>query len=388
MRVVFVTDRIGSLSSARAGEALATGWSRRRPHDQLAVVPVGAAGAGLVEAYADLVGADVDLAPGRALGTDDGAERGLHGGPVAEVSDDVVLLMAVAGAETVLVGVDGPDPVPTPADRRATSAAWGEAIARAVRPAPDGSPVRTLAVDLGGCMARDAGAGLLARLGAVADVPLDRGAEALSQVSRIDLGPVRHLLAGVDDLVAVVPADQADRVLLGMQGITSLHGASLREAGLPWDPADLLRADATLQRFSALLAPDLADGPGLGACGGAAYALAALGARVVTGPQWLAEQAGLADTISLADLVVTGAGAYDFANRGGESVEAVVRLADRAMRPAVAVAGLVTISSREMRTQGLEAAYALSDAVPGTTVHVTVEDLVAMGERLARTWAS
>lgn len=388
MRVVFATDRIGSLSSARAGEALATGWSRRRPVDQLAVVPVGAAGAGLIEAYADLGGADVDLAPGRALGTGDGAERGLHGGPAADLADDVVLLMAVAEAQTVLVGVDGPDPARTPADGRATSVAWGEAIARAVAPAPDGSPVRTLAVDLGGCIARDAGAGLLARLGAVADVPLDRGVEALAQVSRIDLGPVRQMLADVDDLVAVVPADQADRMLLGMQGITSVHGAALREAGLLWDPADLLRADATLQRFSALLAPDLADGPGLGACGGAAYALAALGARVVTGPQWLAEHAGLADTVALADLVVTGAGAYDFANRGGESVEAMVRLAGQAMRPAVAVAGLVTISAREMRTQGLEAAYALSDALPGTMVQVSVGDLVAMGERLARTWAS
>ena len=92
--------------------------------------------------------------------------------------------------------------------------------------------------------------------------------------------------------------------------------------------------------------------------------------------------------MAAADLVVTGSGAYDFAHRGGEAVEAVVRLAGEAMRPVVAVAGLVTISSREMRSQGLEAAYALREATPGTVVRVGAAELTAMGERLARTWAA
>ena len=376
MRVVFATDRIGPLSSSRAGEALATGWQRRRPQDELAVVPVGAAGAGLVEAYADLVGADVDMTP-----SGDG--------------DDLAVLMNVVGPDATLVGVDGPTDEPVPGvdtSLGATSTRWGEAIARAAAlptsGAGDGPNGWTLAVDLGGCVARDAGAGLLASLGAVADVPLDRGAAALTDVSSVDLAPVRALLAVFSELVAVVPADDVDRVLLGMRGITSLHGVALREAGLPWDPGELLRADATLQRFTRLIGPELPDRPGLGACGGAAYALAALGARVVTGPEWLAGWSGLAATMAAADLVVTGSGAYDFVHRGGEAVEAVVRLAGEAMRPVVAVAGLVTISAREMRSRGLEAAYALREATPGTVVHIDAAELTAMGERLARTWTA
>lgn len=368
MRVVFATDRIGPLSSLHAGEALATGWQLRRPQDDLAVVPLGAAGAGLVEAYADLVDAEIGLAP------DSGRD-----------ADDPCLLLDVRGPQGVLVGVDGPTPDD---DGAATSAPWGEAIARALRDNRPAGTCDSLAVDLGGCTARDGGAGLLGALGVLADVPLDLGASGLAGITAVDLAPARALLRDLDGLVAVVPAGQTDRALLGLRGITSLHGAELREAGRAWDAGDLLAVDARLQAYARAVAPDIAELPGAGGCGGAAFALAALGARISTGPQWLAERAGLLETIGAADLVVTGSDGYDFAARGGETVEAVVGWAGAAMRPVVAVAGVVTISPREMRAHGLDAAYPLfPEAVPGSKVSIRSEQLVDRGERLARTWA-
>lgn len=378
MRVVMATDRIGPFSSREAGEALAVGWQRRRPEDQLAVVPMGSAAAGLTEAYADLAGVEV----GRAAAASSGG------------TGDDVLLVEVCGPGVVLVGVEGrpvdllDDPDPRGS---ATSAPWGQAIAR-ILAERDGQAaaagIDTLVVDLGGCAARDGGAGLLAALGAVADAPLDHGGAGLEGLSRVDLAAVRTRLGGVRDLVAVVPADQADRQLLGLRGITSLHGAALREAGLPWDPGELLAADATLDAYARTVAAELADLPGAGACGGAAFALAALGARLVTGPQWLAEWSRLGDTLGRADLVVTGSTAYDFAQRGGETVEAVVSLAGVALRPVVAVAGVVTISPREMRSHGVDAAYAVHrGAPPGAPVVIDADDLRALGERLARTWS-
>lgn len=387
MRVAFVTDRIGLLSAAEAGESLAAGWTSRRPHDDLVVVPLGASGAGLSEAYAALAQRPVSVAPAvRATGD-------------ARPAPDGTLLLEVATPEAVVVAVESAPAVPAPGtdpSRDASSWAWGEAIARALA---DHEDVRRLVVDLGGMQARDGGAGLLAALGATADVPLDRGIAGLTGLSTLDLTVPRAALAGIEDIVAVVPADQADRVLLGMQGVTSLHGMTLREQGLPWDPADLLAADATLRRLATLAssgrddapvlrdAPAPHDAPGLGACGGVAYALAALGATVTTGPAWLADLTGLEQTLAAADLVVTGTGAYDFAHRGGEAVEAVVGMAGRAMRPVVAVAGHVTISAREMRAHGLDAAYAVHDGVPGATVLVDRTDLEEMGRRVARTWA-
>ncbi|WOP17602.1 glycerate kinase [Raineyella sp. LH-20] len=374
-RVAFVTDRIGTLSAAEAGESLAAGWMSRRPDDDLVVVPLGASGAGLAEAYAALVQRPVSVAPAvRATGADR---------PAA----DATLLLEVAGPEAVLVAVESAPAARVPGvdpSREASSWAWGEAIARALAEHED---VRRLVVDLGGMRARDGGAGLLAALGATADVPLDRGIAGLTGLTTLDLTAPRAALAGIEELVAVVPADQADRVLLGIQGVTSLHGVVLREQGLPWDPADLLAADATLQRLAALASPRRTDAPGLGACGGVAYALAALGATVTTGPAWLAGLTGLEETLAAADVVVTGSGAYDFAHRGGETVEAVVGMAGRAMRPVVAVAGYVTISAREMRAHGLDAAYAVHDGVPGASVLVDRADLEQMGRRIARTWA-
>jgi len=339
------------------------------------VVPFGASGAGLLDAYAALAQVPVSVAsavPSPAVGP---------------VSTESTLLLEVAGPETLLVGVDAAPRAALPGadpSRDASSWAWGEAIARALTGRTD---VRHLVVDLAGGGARDGGAGLLGALGATADVPLDRGIAGLTGITALDLTAPREVLAGIDQLVAVVPADQADRPLFGLRGIASLHGVALREHGLPWDPADLLAADATLQRLAGLASPGRADAAGLGACGGVAYALAALGASVSTGPAWLAELTGLEETLAAADVVVTGSGAYDFAHRGGETVETVVGLAGRAMRPVIAVAGYVTISSREMRAYGLDAAYAVRAGVPGETVSVDRADLEEMGRRVARTWA-
>ncbi|MPM46848.1 hypothetical protein SDC9_93555 [bioreactor metagenome] len=314
-------------------------------------------------------------------------DPGRHPAPGGRTAPGQTLLLEVATPDTVLVGVETAAPqggTGLDTSRDASSRAWGEAIVRAVS---GRGHVGTLVVDLGGCSARDGGAGLLGALGGAADVPLDRGVAGLAGITTLDLTAARRTLAGVDRLVAVVPARQADRVLLGMQGVTSLHGAALREEGLPWDPADLLAADASLGRLAALAAPGFTDAPGLGACGGVASGLAALGAAVMSGSEWLAGEADLRATLGAADVIVTGTGAYDFAHRGGETVGTVVELAAAAMRPVVAVAAFVTISAREMRAHGLEAAYAVREGVPGQTVDVTPEDLVRMGKRVAGTWA-
>src|SRR5690606_9109278 len=79
----------------------------------------------------------------------------------------------------------------------ATTVGVGRAIAAAV----DGG-ARRIVVGLGGSATNDGGAGLLAALGATADVPLDAGPEALEGISRVDLGPARERLAGVELLVA------------------------------------------------------------------------------------------------------------------------------------------------------------------------------------------
>jgi glycerate 2-kinase len=58
------------------------------------------------------------------------------------------------------------------------------------------------------------------------------------------------------------------------------------------------------------------------------------------------------------------------------------------MRPCVVLAGKVLIGSREMRSMGVESAYALVDAVGEDQAFADPHgSLATVAERVARTWA-
>lgn len=352
MRVVVATDSIGPLSSAAAGAEIARGW----PGAEVAVVPVGDSGYGFATALADQTGTELTLLP---RDPDD-------------LSTPPVTCLDAAGLVVVTVEPGQGEPV-RGIDGAGSSFPLGRALQRALRAART-MPVEAV-VDLAWARTHDGGAGLLAGLGAVADVPLDRGVDALAPITRLDLDPVRDLLAGVR-LVGIVPEAEIERHLLGLRGITSLFGREVNE-----EPERMLAVDATLERFAALCAPEVAPDPGAGACGGTGLAIQALGGQLSTGARWSAERIGLAETVRRADLVVTGCGVFDFATRGGGVVAEVARLAEQALRPCIAIAGEVLIGSREMRTMGIESAY------PVGAGDVTAHELSRAAARVARTWS-
>src|SRR5690606_26740626 len=81
---------------------------------------------------------------------------------------------------------------------------------------------RRVVVGLGGSGTNDAGAGLLAALGAVAD-PADAltgGGRALADLTSVDVRPAQERLAGVELLVA----SDVDNPLLGLRGATNVFG--------------------------------------------------------------------------------------------------------------------------------------------------------------------
>ena len=205
----------------------------------------------------------------------------------------------------------------------------GTALARILA---DQRPERLL-VDLAGLPVHDAGAGLLAGLGATADRSLSSGPESLADLGEIDLETARAALAGVD-LVGVVPTAQIGQHLLGLRGITAQAG---RAAGL--EPADLLRVDAALDRFARLAAPDQASRAGAGACGGLGFAVLALGGRLATGPDLAFSSPAGVRAAPGVDLVLTGCSVFDFARRGGGVVSAAAERAAAALSPCVLIAG-------------------------------------------------
>src|SRR4029453_722439 len=230
-----------------------------------------------------------------------------------------------------------------------------------------------------GLWVHDAGAGLLAALGATADRPLDRGVADLDGLSELDLGPARMLL-GETELVGVAPASQLSQPLLGLRGITSGAG---RDAEVI--PELMLRTDANLGAFARLASPPHAQAPGAGTCGGLGFAVLALGGQLSGGPALTLASAAGQRALRDVDLVVTGCSIFDFASRGGGVVAAMAKAAAVALSPCIVIAGEVLIGSREMRTMGIEAGYAvhesLSDRPQG---EISEKELATTARRVAR----
>lgn len=348
MRVLICSDRMGPLSSAEAGSTLAAGWPGAE------IRTAGEAGSGFVEATADGWGVPVQTGV-------------LDGVPVEFAIWDGVAVLGVSG----LSGPPRPDS-PIPYD--ASSLVVGRSIHSVVR---EHRP-RRLLVDLAGIDVHDAGAGLLAALGAESTgADLTRGAAGLAGLDVVDVSPVRSFLAGID-LIGVVPTSQRELQLLGLRGITSRRGHAAAE-----DAAVLLGTDAALQRLTDLVAPAGATVGGAGACGGLGWTVLALGGRLVTGPE-----VGLVGATGRYDLVVTGCSVFDFANRGGGVVAAAAELAAGSLAPCIVVAGEVLIGAREMRTMGIEAAYPVRESSLDrpTSEDLTHRELLATVTRVSRSW--
>jgi glycerate 2-kinase len=351
VRILVATDSIGALSSRQAGEVIAAGWPASA---ELSVLPIGDAGAGFATAYADLAGLTISTRV-----TDGGIVTTSHG-------PDIRLVQVLGSLREVGIPY------------QESSRPIGEAVAAIVSREP--RPSRIL-IDLAGLWVHDAGAGLLAALGAVADRPLDQGVEGLNGLSQFDLAPARALL-GETELVGVVPAAQLAQPLLGLRGITARVG---QEASVP--PELMLRTDATLETFAELVSSTHSATPGAGACGGLGFAVLALGGRLSTGPALALASPQAKTGLRAVDLVVTGCSVFDFASRGGGVVAAMAEAASAALSPCIVIAGEVVIGSREMRTMGVEAAYAVRESVlDDPRGNVSQEELALTAARVARSW--
>lgn len=338
MRVVICTDRIGALASSDAGAALGRAFVAARAGTQVAVVPMGAGGPDLAAALADL-GSD-------AVVVRDPDAVGVH------LHHD-----HVHGDET-----------PTGVDPASTSLGVGRELASALATRPG-----RVVVDLTGLLTHDGGAGILHALGATADAALDAGAGGLTGLTAVDLAPARERV-GDTELVGVVDPNELGDLLLGLRGLTSRRGRAANT-----DPALMLATDAALGALAGALG--VTDAPGLGAAGGAALALVALGGWITSGPALCAQVAGLERTASQADVLVTGADHVDFATRGGDVVPEVAAIAERALRPCIVVARRVDVSGRELRTFGVEVAYPL-----GGDADLAADELTRRAAGVASSW--
>ena len=329
----------GTLTAAEAARAVAAGWRRARPDDDVTVVPMADGGEGTLDALvAALDGERHTARVTGPLGDRVAAQFAMVDTP--EGLTGVVEMAQASGLE--LIAERRRDPL------RATTYGTGELIRAACRH----RPARVI-VCIGGSATNDGGAGMAQALGARlldgSGRDIGPGGAAVLDLATIDVGRMDPAVRGVRCLVAC----DVDNPLVGPAGASAVYGPQKGAS-----PEDVALLDRALAHFAAVvhrdLGIDLRDTPGAGAAGGLGAGLIAfLGARLRPGVEVVMEAVGLRDRIRDADLVITGEGKLDGQSLRGKTVAGVLRAAEEATVRAAVVCGRAEIGMGEIPVAAL-----------------------------------
>jgi glycerate 2-kinase len=348
MRVLIAPDCYGdSLTAVQAAEAIAEGWGRGRPDDDLTLAPQSDGGPGFAGVLAGRLGEVNTLR--------------VHGPLTEEVSAEWVLDPAPPRTAYIecaqacgLALLGGPPTVQTAL--AAHSRGVGQLIAAAVR-----AGAGRIVVGLGGSACTDGGRGMVEELGG-----LDAG---------------RKLLADVE----LIAATDVEHPLLGPMGAAAVFGP---QKGADPDTVRVLeqRLSEWAVDLNAAAGRTVSEEAGAGAAGGIGAALLALGGRRESGAAIIAEHTRLADDIAAAELVITGEGRFDDQSLHGKVVSALAAGARSHGIPVVVLAGQVTLDEAALREAGIAAAFSITDHAG--SVQLAIEDAANQLEGLAKATAA
>ncbi|MGA3029769.1 MAG: glycerate kinase [Candidatus Limnocylindrales bacterium] len=373
LRILLAPDSFkGSLSSVEVARALAVGWSRARPGDEIVLAPLADGGEGTLDAIAETGGWEWQECPAHdPLGRPLPARWLLS----ADGERAAVELAEASG----LSRLDGGEPR---SPLKASTEGTGEVLLAVLD-----AGVRHVLMGVGGSATTDGASGLLHCL----------GAWYRSGSSGRLPGPIPDLEAV--DLAALDPRIRELRMriacdvtnpLLGEHGAAATYGP---QKGA-W-PEDVAALETWLTRYADLLenaaGTRARDIPGSGAAGGTSFGLLCIAPRMrsfelVPGIDVVMEETGFDERLAKADLVITGEGRIDDQTAYGKTALGVARRAAAAGVPCLAVGGGVT-------PEGVAALAGVGTlAVPVVDRPMKLEDamnhaaplVAAAGERLGR----
>ena len=336
----------GSLTSVEVARALAAGWSRVRPGDEILLCPLADGGEGTLAAIEAAGGwtwqsAEVHDPVGRLI-----SARWL----CSTDGRRAVVEMAEASGLSRLTAKER-DPI------GASSVGTGELLGAAID-----AGATHITLGIGGSATSDGGRGLLEGLGAA---------------RRVD---------GIDLEVAC----DVTNPLLGPNGAAATYGP--QKGATPDDVVALdARNAAWADELEARVGRHERDTPGAGAAGGVGFGLLAIqdsfgSFSLRPGVELLMESTGFDDKLARADLVVTGEGRIDAQTAFGKTAMGVARRAHAAGKATIAVGGGVSV-------EGIDALAPFGAvAVPVVEHPQSVEEAMASGwapvarcgERIAR----
>jgi glycerate kinase len=328
VRVLAAPDKFkGTLTAAEAAAAVAEGWRRGRPGDEVEELPMADGGEGTLDTLVAALGGRIETARVTGpLGDPVDATFGL-------IDGDRVAVVEMARASGLgLVPEHLRDPKIT------TTRGTGELILAAC----ERSPHRVI-VCICGSATNDGAAGMVQALGVrLLDrrgLDLGPGGAALLDLERIDVSGLSPLVNGVK----LVVASDVDNPLTGPRGAAAVYGPQKGAS-----PQDVELLDRALARYAEVIRRDLAvdvdHRPGAGACGGmGAGFMAFLDATFRPGVEVVMEANGFRGRLDGAGLVITGEGKLDEQSMHGKTPDGVLRAAREAGVPAIVVCGQATV---------------------------------------------
>ena len=372
LRVLLAPDSFkGSLSSVEVARALADGWAKARPSDDLVLAPLADGGEGTLAAIAETGGWEWQECPAH-----DPLGRPLTARWLRSVDGERA---AVELAES-----SGLSSLPNGEPRSplgATTEGTGEVLMAVLD-----AGVRHVLLGLGGSATTDGGSGLLHALGV-----WYRGSNGgelpgpVPDVAAIDLAALDPRLSELELRIAC----DVTNPLLGEHGAAATYAP---QKGA-W-PEDIETLEAWLTHYADLLEKAAGtrarDIPGAGAAGGTSFGLLCIAPRMksfelIPGIDVVMQETGFDDRLATADLVITGEGRIDDQTAYGKTALGVARRAAAAGVPCLAIGGGVT-------AEGMAVLARVGTlAVPVLDQPMTLEDamsqaallVAAAGERLA-----
>ncbi|GAA2627440.1 glycerate kinase [Paractinoplanes durhamensis] len=366
VRVLICPDKFaGTLSAPAAAEAIAAGWS---PNDQVVQRPLSDGGPGFVEVLASALNGR--LIP---VETVDPLGRPVRGEVLLAGNTAYVESAQACGLH--LLTREERDPNVT------TSYGLGLLLMAAVE-----AGAAEVVIGLGGSAVNDAGAGMLAALGAapvdVAGYAIPYGGAYLNAAAGL-AGPPRLRQ------VSLVAATDVNNPLTGLHGASKVYGPQKGASD-----EDVYRLDAALEQFAGVLekafgVTDLEVAPGGGAAGGIGAALIALGGRVVSGIGLVTTLIGLEPELDAADLVITGEGSFDHQSLRGKVVAGIANGARDRGLPCIVVCGRNETGFREAASAGVTETLSLTDhfGSEATALAEPARGLTEIAGQLAQHWS-
>jgi len=347
-----------SLPAAEAARALAEG--ARRAGAEAIELPLADGGRGTLEC----------LAPAMGLRLQTVQVTGPLGRPVQATfgysPDTRTAVMEMASASGLALLPPGERDA-----MRATTRGTGELLRAALE-----AGAERLYLGIGDSATSDGGCGAAQALGVrlldVRDREIGPGAEALAPLARIDPAKIHPRLRETEIRVAC----DVDNPLLGPHGAARIFSPQkgATPAQVEEIEKDLAHLADVIQRDLGL---DVRAIPGGGAAGGlGAGAVAFLGARLMSGAEWVLGAIEIDKHLARADLVLTAEGRFDAQSLGGKAPMALARRAAAAGIPCAVIPGSTGPGYEPALEQGVSAVFPL---VRG---NVTLSDALARPREL------